>query len=52
MSQVPSKGHCSLKTNNHASGVNTKSSKQVHDHFAKGTSSSGCHIIKMKVRKK
>jgi hypothetical protein len=41
-----------LKTNNHANGVDTKSSKQANDHFAKGTSSSICHISKMKVHMK
>jgi hypothetical protein len=52
MSQVPSKGHCPLKTNNHASGVDTYSSKQANDHFAKGTSSNVCRISKMRVRRK
>jgi hypothetical protein len=52
MFQVPSKAHCPLKTNNHASGVDTELSKQANDHFAKGTSSSVCQISKMRVRKK
>jgi hypothetical protein len=52
MSQVPSNGRCPLKTSNHASGVDTKSSKQANYHFAKGTSSSVCRISKMRVRKK